>query len=228
MMTTTGFASADFNLWPSLTALVLIGLVLVGASAGSTSGSIKLVRHIAIAGLLRREIDHTVHPEVVAHVRVNGAVVDERALRAMIVFVFLYPGVCAAGAVVILVDSTVRDTEPTAFQSIAAAATTCSRARAPAWASPARWAPSSRSATSRTLVLTALMYLGRLEIIPILVLLTRSHWRVTASSVALGLLRHEPQHGERPRAPARPSRGCSCQRLACRRCRGCVSQSAPP
>ena len=81
------------------------------------------MRHIAIAKLLRREIDYTVHPEVVAHVRVNGAVVDERALRAMIAFVFLYLG-GAAGAVVILVDSAVRDIELTAFQSIAAAATT--------------------------------------------------------------------------------------------------------
>ena len=95
MMTTTGFASADFNQWTSLTALVLFGLVLVGASAGSTSGSIKLVRHIVIAKMLRREIDQTVHPEVVAPLRVNGAVVDERALRAIIVFVFLYLGVCA-------------------------------------------------------------------------------------------------------------------------------------
>ena len=176
MMTTTGFASADFNLWPSLTALVLIGLLLVGASAGSTSGSIKLVRHIAIAKLLRREIDHTVHPEVVAHVRVNGAVVDERALRAMIVFVFLYLGVCAAGAVVILVDSTVRDIELTAFQSIAAAATTLGGA-GPGLGFAGPMGSFEPFSDLSTLVLTALMYLGRLEIIPILVLLTRSHWR---------------------------------------------------
>ena len=126
---------------------MLIGLLLVGASAGSTSGSI-VVRHIAIAKLLRREIDHTVHPEVVAHVRVNGAVVDERALRAMIVFVFLYLGVCAAGAVVILVGSTVRDIELTAFQSIAAAATTLGGA-GPGLGFAGPMAPSSRSATSR-------------------------------------------------------------------------------
>ena len=73
MMTTTGFASADFNEWTALTALVLFGVVLIGASAGSTSGSIKLVRHVVIAKMLRREIDQTVHPEVVAPLRVNGA-----------------------------------------------------------------------------------------------------------------------------------------------------------
>lgn len=155
---------------------MLVGLLLIGASAGSTSGSIKLVRHIAIAKLLRREIDHTVHPEVVAPVRVNGAVVDERALRAMIVFVFLYLGVGAAGAVVILVDSAVRDVELTAFQSLAAAATTLGGAGPGlGFAGPmGSFEPFSDLSTT---VLTALMYLGRLEIIPVLVLLTRSHWQ---------------------------------------------------
>ena len=64
---------------------------------GSTSGSIKLIRHVVIGKMLRREIDQTLHPGVVVPLRVNGAVVDERALRAIIVFVFLYLGVWAAG-----------------------------------------------------------------------------------------------------------------------------------
>ena len=108
--------------------------------------------------------------------RVNGAVVDERALRAMIVFVFLYLGVCAAGAVVILVDSTVRDIELTAFQSIAAAATTLGGA-GPGLGFAGPMGSFEPFSDLSTLVLTAIMYLGRLEIIPILVLLTRSHWR---------------------------------------------------
>ena len=74
MMTTTGFANADFTQWTSLTSLVLFGVTLLGASAGSTSGSIKLIRHIVIAKMLRREIDQTLHPDVVAPLRVNGAV----------------------------------------------------------------------------------------------------------------------------------------------------------
>ena len=124
MMTTTGFASADFAAWSPLTSLVLFGVVMLGVSAGSTSGSIKLIRHIVIAKMLRREIDQTLHPEVVAPLRVNGAVVDERALRAIIVFVFLYLGVLAVGAVAVLVDSTLQGVEITAFHSFTAAATT--------------------------------------------------------------------------------------------------------
>jgi trk system potassium uptake protein TrkH len=177
MMTTTGFASADFNQWTAATGLVLFGVVLIGASAGSTSGSIKLVRHLVIAKMLRREIDQTLHPEVVAPLRVNGNVVDERALRAIIVFVFLYLGVCAAGAVVILVDSALRGIELTAFQSLAASASLLGGVGPGlGFAGPmGSFAPFSDVST---LVLTALMYLGRLEIVPVIVLFTASHWRV--------------------------------------------------
>jgi trk system potassium uptake protein TrkH len=177
MMTTTGFASADFNQWTPATGLVLFGLVLIGASAGSTSGSIKLVRHLVIAKMLRREIDQTLHPEVVAPLRLNGNVVDERALRAIIVFVFLYLGVFAAGAVVILVDSALRGIELTAFQSLAASASVLGGVGPGlGFAGPmGSFAPFSDVST---LVLTALMYLGRLEIVPVIVLFTASHWRV--------------------------------------------------
>jgi len=176
MMTTTGFASTDFALWSPLTTLVLFGLLMIGGSAGSTSGSIKLIRHIVIAKMLRREIDQTLHPEVVAPLRVNGAVVDERSLRAIIVFVFLYVGVLLAGAVIVLFDSALRGTEVSVFESFAAAATTLGGAGPGlGFAGPmGSFAPFSDLSE---LVLTALMYLGRLEIVPVLVLFTASHWR---------------------------------------------------
>jgi trk system potassium uptake protein len=176
MMTTTGFASSDFNEWTPLTALVLFGLVLIGASAGSTSGSIKLVRHLVIAKMLRREIDQTVHPDVVAPLRVNREVVDERALRAIIVFVFLYLGVCAAGAVVILVDSALRGIDLTAFQALAAAASLLGGV-GPGLGFAGPMGSFEPFSDVSTLTLTALMYLGRLEIVPVLVLFTASHWR---------------------------------------------------
>jgi trk system potassium uptake protein TrkH len=176
MMTTTGFASADFTQWTPLTTLVLFGVVMIGASAGSTSGSIKLIRHVVIAKMLRREIDHTVHPEVVVPLRVNGLVVDERALRAIIVFVFIYLGVCVAGAVVIAADSALHGVGLGAFGSLVAAATTLGGGGpAVGFAGPmGSFAPFPDVST---IVMTGLMYVGRLEIIPVLVLFTRSHWR---------------------------------------------------
>ena len=176
MMTTCGYATADFNQWTSLTAFVLFGLVMVGASAGSTSGSIKLVRHVVIAKMLRRELDQTLHPQRVAPLRVNDVVVDERALGAVMVFVFLYLGVLIAGAVVILVDCSLRGIPLGAFDAFADAATTLGGAGPGlGFAGPmGNFAPFSDGSK---VVLIALMYLGRLEIIPVLVLFTRSHWR---------------------------------------------------
>ncbi|HYH90025.1 MAG TPA: TrkH family potassium uptake protein [Solirubrobacteraceae bacterium] len=176
MMTTTGFASGDFNQWTSVTSMVLVGVTLIGASAGSTSGSIKLVRHIVIAKMLRREIDQTLHPGVVLPLRAQGAVVDERALRAVIVFVFLYLGICAAGAVAILFDSELQGVPLSAFEAVADAAAMLGGAGSGlGFAGPmGSFEPFSNESTG---VLTVLMYLGRLEIIPVLVLFTASHWR---------------------------------------------------
>ncbi len=176
MMTTTGFASDDFGRWTALTSMVLVGVTLIGASAGSTSGSIKIVRHIVIAKMLRREIDQTLHPGVVVPLRVQRAVVDERALRAVIVFVFLYLGVCAAGAMLILFDSELQGVPLTAFEAVADAAAALGGAGSGlGFAGPmGSFEPFSNVST---VVLTLLMYLGRLEIIPVLVLFTASHWR---------------------------------------------------
>jgi trk system potassium uptake protein len=176
MMTTTGFANADFNEWTSLTSLVLFGVTLLGASAGSTSGSIKLVRHVVIAKMLRREIDQTLHPGVVVPLRVNGAVVDERALRAIIVFVFLYLGVWAGGSIAVLVDSTLQGLEVTAFQALADAASMIGGV-GPGLGFAGPMGSYEPFSNVSTVVLTTLMYLGRLEIIPVLVLFTASHWR---------------------------------------------------
>jgi trk system potassium uptake protein len=176
MMTTTGYASSDFNQWTSLTALVLFGAVMLSASAGSTSGSIKLVRHVAIAKMLRREIRQTVHPDLVAPLRLSGAVIDERTLRAIIVFLFLYVGVCVAGAVGILIDSSLQGVSLTAFESLADSASALGGA-GPGLGFAGPMGSYEPFSDLSTLILTAEMYLGRLEIIPVLVLFAGSYWR---------------------------------------------------
>jgi trk system potassium uptake protein TrkH len=109
IMTTTGYATADFNAWTAaapLATLLLLALMFSGGSAGSTSGSIKVVRHLLIARILRRELDQTLHPELVAPVRLNAQGVDERTVRAVIGFVLLYIGIWAAGALLLVVEAT--------------------------------------------------------------------------------------------------------------------------
>ena len=81
--------------------------MFVGGSAGSTGGSIKVVRHLLLGKILRREIDQTVSPEVVMPIRLNGTPVDERTLRAIAAFILLYVGAWAVGASVIAIDSAI-------------------------------------------------------------------------------------------------------------------------
>lgn len=176
LMTTTGYANADFNRWSSLTAMVLVGVMFVSASAGSTSGSIKLVRHVAMVKMLRREIDQTIHPELVSPVRLNGRAVDERVLRSIITFGLLYVGIAATGAYAILVDSARVDLAVTPFQAIAAAATTLGGVGPGLGFAGPMGSFEPFSDVSKA-VMIGLMWLGRLEIIPIVVLFTRSYWR---------------------------------------------------
>jgi trk system potassium uptake protein TrkH len=176
MMTTTGYASADFNEWTLFTAVVLVGLMLVGGCAGSTSGSVKVVRHLLIGRILRRELDQTVHPELVALTRLNRVPVDERALRAILAFVLLYVGIFALGTLALLTDASFNGPDIRAIDAIAASATTLGNVGpALGFAGPmGSFEPFSD--VSKT-VMIALMWLGRLEIVPVVVLLTRSYWR---------------------------------------------------
>jgi trk system potassium uptake protein len=176
VMTTTGFASADFNQWTALTTFVLVGAMFVSASAGSTSGGIKLVRHIIIAKLLRRELDQTVHPELVAPIHVSGAPIDERSLRAVVVFAFIYVGIAAAGALALLLDAARADLAVTPFQAIAAAAATLGNV-GPAFGFAGPMGSFDPFSDISKVVMIVLMWLGRLEIIPVAVLLSRHYWR---------------------------------------------------
>jgi trk system potassium uptake protein TrkH len=177
LMTTTGFASADFTGWTTLTAMTLIGLMFVGASAGSTSGSIKVVRHLLLGRILRRELHQTLHPELVVPVRMNRRVVDERTLRAIEVFILLYVGLFVVGAGLLAFDAARTGLELGAIDAVAASATTLGNVGPGlGFAGPmGSFAPFSDFSK---LVMVALMWLGRLEVIPIVVLFTRAYWRV--------------------------------------------------
>ena len=176
IMTTTGFAVADYTEWSALAAMTLLVLMFVGASAGSTGGSIKVVRHLLIGKVLRRELEQTVHREAIVPIRLSGTAVDERALRSVVAFVVLYLGVFALGAVGLVVDARRGDVEITAFEAIGAAAA-CLGNVGPAFGFAGPFGSYEPLSNLSTGILTALMWLGRVEIIPVAVLLTRSYWR---------------------------------------------------
>jgi trk system potassium uptake protein TrkH len=177
MMTTTGAASTDFNVWPLFAAIVLVAVMFFGGSAGSTAGSVKVVRHLLLGRILRRELDQTVHPEIVSRVRLNGVPVDERILRAISSFVLLYVGVFALGTFALLADGARIDLDLRLVDAVAAAATTLGNVGPGLGFAGPMGSFDPFSGVSK-LVMIVLMWVGRLEIIPVAVLLSRHYWRV--------------------------------------------------
>ena len=177
IITTTGLASADFALWPALLVLVLFALMFVGGSAGSTGGSIKVVRHLLLGKVLRREIDQTVSPEVVMPVRLNGATVDERTLRAIAAFILLYVGAWAVGASVIAIDSAITGAGLGTLDSLAVSATALGNI-GPGFGITGPMGSFAPLGEVSKITMIGLMWIGRLEIIPVVVLLTRHYWRL--------------------------------------------------
>ncbi|MDP8956864.1 MAG: TrkH family potassium uptake protein [Actinomycetota bacterium] len=176
IMTTTGFATSDYTEWGALAGMTLLALMFVGASAGSTGGSIKVVRHLLIGKVVRRELRQAVHREAVVPIRLSGGVVDERALRSATAFVLLYLAVFALGAIGLVVDARRVDAEIAAFEAIGAAAA-CLGNVGPAFGFAGPFGSYEPFSDLSTGILAVLMWLGRLEIVPVVVLLMRSYWR---------------------------------------------------
>ena len=177
ILTTTGFATADYAAWGPLATVTLLLLMFSGASAGSTGGGIKIVRHLLLFKIVRRELEQTVHREAVVPVRANGRVVDERALRSTIVFVLLYLLVFAVGALGLVVDARrAGEDDLSAFDAFGAAAA-CLGNVGPAFGFAGPYGSFEPFSDLSTWICTVLMWLGRVEIIPVAVVLTRAYWR---------------------------------------------------
>ena len=90
IITTTGFASADFELWNDQAKIVLLVLMFIGGSAGSAAGGPKIVRHILIARYTFQELKRTLHPRAVLPVKLGGRVVPDDVMRGVLVFFLFY------------------------------------------------------------------------------------------------------------------------------------------
>ncbi len=175
-MTTTGFSVADYNTWPALAMMTIVGLMFVGGSAGSTTGSVKVVRHLLLGKILRREIDQTLHPEIVLPVRLNRRVVDERTLRAVSSFILLYIGVFIVGAALLSLDAARTGLDLSPFDAVSVSASMLANV-GPAFGVGGPLGSFEPFSDFSTLLMTGLMWMGRLEIVPIVVLASRHYWR---------------------------------------------------
>lgn len=105
IISTTGFATADYVLWPQLSRLVLVLLMFCGACAGSTGGRHQMApRVLMLLRAIRREIHHIAHPRSVEVVKLDGKVAEESTVHSVLVFVGCYGLILLGAALVVSLD----------------------------------------------------------------------------------------------------------------------------
>ena len=176
IVTTTGYASMDFNAWSAPAKYLLLFAMFIGGSAGSTGGGIKIVRWVVILKSLRRELFTTVHPTAVSPVRLGGQVIDERAIRGIYAFTLLYLVFFFVATILVVADAWRVGYEVAAFEAMSAVAATLGNV-GPGFGVVGPMNSYLQFPRSSKLLMVFLMWLGRLEILPVLVLLTPAYWR---------------------------------------------------
>jgi trk system potassium uptake protein TrkH len=168
LMSSTGFASADFNLWPDSAKAVLIVVMLVGGCAGSAAGGPKAVRLLLVVKHVLREITKTLHPRSVLALRYKGTAVDPTVMQAVFMLVVLFMlGHFVIGTILVLLGSD--------LVLGYSAALACLGNIGPAFGEAGPMGSFAGFGVTGKLVLTFAMWLGRLEIIAVLALF---HWDV--------------------------------------------------
>jgi trk system potassium uptake protein TrkH len=176
IVTTTGYANVDFNTWGPLAQYILLFAMFIGGSAGSTGGSVKVVRWYVILKSVRRELYTTAHPDAVRPVRLGGRPIDERAIRGIYGFTLLYLVIFFVSTALLFLDSVRVDETFTALESMSAVAATLGNV-GPGFGVVGPMGSYIAFTDTSKLLMVALMWIGRLEILPVLVLLTPEYWR---------------------------------------------------
>ena len=170
IITTTGFATTDFDLWPSFSKTILLCLMVVGACAGSTGGGIKVARLLLLLKSTRRNISQMLHPRKVLLVRNNNQVVDEMVLANTNAYLAAYVIILFVSFVLISLDGFSTGTN---FSAILC----CFNNIGPGLEAVGPTCNFSHFSVLSKLVLILDMLLGRLEIFPLLVLFSPQTWR---------------------------------------------------
>ena len=170
IMTTTGFTTTDYDLWPGFAKSILLLLMVVGACAGSTGGGLKCMRVLLLFKALRRNIRQILNPQKVMVVRNNDKPVNEKVLSNVNAYLAAYVIIVVLSTLILSLDGFGLETNLSAVLAtfnnigpgIAAVGPTCTYA--------------DFSVLSK-LTMIIIMLAGRLEIFPILILLSRSTWK---------------------------------------------------
>ena len=171
IMTCTGFASADYLFWPSAGTLLIFVMMFSGGSTGSTSGGIKMARHLMVLKNIKRVFVRLNHPKALAPLKLNGKIVSESTNNSILSFVILYLFLFLIGTTIIVIAGS----DPVTSASSVA---TCMAGIGPGLGTVGPMSNYFLLPGISKIVLSLLMIIGRLEIITVFVLFSKSFWRL--------------------------------------------------
>ncbi len=170
ILTTTGFVSANYLLWPTLVISQILILMFIGGSAGSTAGGVKVIRVLLILKNCYFEIKRFVHPKAIIPMRMNGKTIPQPLINNILAFIVFYLLIFALG--ILLMTAVGLDL----ISAIGAVATSLGNI-GPGFGSVGPIENFYHVAPFGKWVLSALMLLGRLEIFTIIIILTPAFWK---------------------------------------------------
>ena len=174
IITTTGFATTDFNLWPTFPKMVLLCLFFIGACSSSTAGGIKCIRILVCLKLLRRNVSLKIHPNRIAPVTVNNSELSTDVVIKITNFIFLYVAVIFSGTLLISINGF-------DFITTFSAVATCVGNIGPGFNLLGPMENFSILSNFSKFVCSILMIVGRLELFTVIILFSGCYWNSNKS-----------------------------------------------
>ena len=169
IITTTGYSTANFDLWPSLSRGIIFVLLFIGGCAGSTAGGFKLSRVILLFKSIGNELKRMLHPRSVTSIKFEGKPVEKQTIDGVGIYLSIY-AVCLAAVFLFICH------EPFGLETNVSAAITCFNNVGPGFAAVGPMGSFADYSGISKIVLSFAMLLGRLEIFPIIFLFSPSAW----------------------------------------------------
>ena len=173
LLNSTGYATSDFAEWDTHAQILLLFAMFVGGSAGSTGGGVKVVRWLVVLKAVRRELVTSARPDVVQPVRLGGEVVDEDAIRGILVFTMLYVLLFGLASVFLSLDTARIGIQLTTLEAVSASLATLGNI-GPGFGRLGPFGSYLFFSDPSKLLLIFLMWIGRLEIVPVLAVFVSS------------------------------------------------------
>lgn len=170
IITTTGYATTDFNLWPTYSKFVLIILMFFGACAGSTGGGMKIIRFIILGRVAKKEFKRLIHPKSVNVIKANNEVLDDTIIHSTLIYISIFFVITFASVLLITIEG--HDFE-TSFTSVV----TCINNIGPGLGKTGPVGNFAFFSVPSKILLSLNMLMGRLELFPFLVVLMPSTWK---------------------------------------------------